>query len=196
MEGNSDNQLLQQHLAGDAGALERLIVRYSDDLYRFLIRFVNNPAAAEDLVQETFLQVHLSASSFDTSRRFKPWLFTIAANKARDYLRSRVRKPELSLEQGDSDSEASFASTLPAEIPEVSEQATVEERKQAVRALVARLPENLRMVLLLGYFQQLPYADIAEALDIPVGTVKSRLHAAVNQFAKLWQEASGDEAQQ
>ena len=81
----TDENLLAEHLAGDPTAFRELTERYSRELIHFLTRFLGSRAAAEDVFQETFLQVHTSAETFDGARRFKPWLFTIAANKARDY---------------------------------------------------------------------------------------------------------------
>jgi RNA polymerase sigma-70 factor (ECF subfamily) len=187
VESCRDEELLAQYLAGDAGAFEFLVRRYADDLHGFLVRFVGD-AAAEDLVQETFLQVHLAAQSFDPQRSFRPWLYTIAANKARDFLRSRARKHEQTLDSPGGDGEGpSAAQLLAADGPSVAEERGAEETRQAVRALIARMPEHLQLILMLGYYQKLAYAEIAEILDIPVGTVKSRLHAAVTRFARMWQ---------
>ena len=185
----SDSQLLREHLAGDDTAFDTLTRRYADELLRFVMRYVNNTAAAEDLVQEAFVQVHLSAESFDQSRKFKPWLYTIAANKARDYLRSRGRRQTLSLDSSavDDDGPTAADGLEAADVP-ATEQVAAEERKAAVRRLINEMPEHLKTILLLGYFQQLPYAEIAEILDVPVGTVKSRLHSAVAHFSRLWRE--------
>lgn len=197
MEARSDEELLRLHASGSAGAIDALIQRYAGELYGFLARFVGNAAAADDLVQDTFVQVHLAADSFDPARTFKPWLYTIAANKARDHLRARGRRGELSLDAyagPESDESRSPAHQLAADDAALDEQFAGDERRAAVRRLIGRMPEHLRLILMLGYFQQLPYAEIAEILEIPVGTVKSRLHSAVNHFARLWQtheKASG-----
>jgi len=187
VEQKRDEELLAEHLAGEAGAFDLLVSRFAEDLYSFFVRLLGNTTAADDLVQETFLQVHLSAATFDPARSFKPWLYTIAANKARDFIRARRRRPMQSLDAvpGDEDN-PSPAAMLPAD--DSSEAADLDTREQAelVRAVVARMPEHLQLILVLGYYQKLPYAEIAEILDIPVGTVKSRLHAAVGHFAKLW----------
>ena len=82
MERRTDEALLGSYMQGDRPAFAELIRRYSNELLHFLTRFLGSRAAADDVFQETFLQVHLSAETFDTKRRFKPWLFTIAANKA------------------------------------------------------------------------------------------------------------------
>lgn len=190
MESKSDEELLSLHVAGTRGAFDVLIDRYTAEVYGFLQRFVGNAAAVDDLVQETFLQVHLAAGTFDTTRPFKPWLYTIAANKARDHLRSRVRRQEHSLNASSpGEEEAAKIHRVPAEQEALEERVAAEERRELVRRTIARMPEHLRLILVLGYFQQLPYVQIAEILDIPVGTVKSRLHAAVNHFARLWRAA-------
>ena len=178
---------MAEHLAGTAGAFDILVARYAEDLYGFFQRFVGDAAAADDLVQETFLQVHLAAGSFDPARTFKPWLRTIAANKGRDFMRSRGRRPTQSLDTVGNDPDAPTpAALLRANDAAVPVAADTAERNEQVRRMIAQMPEHLRLVLVLGYYQKLPYADIAGILDIPVGTVKSRLHSAVNQFGKLW----------
>jgi RNA polymerase sigma-70 factor (ECF subfamily) len=190
VESRSDEELLSLHVAGTSGAFDVLIGRYAGELYGFLQRFVGNAAAADDLVQETFLQVHMAAGTFDATRSFKPWLYTIAANKARDHLRSRGRRQEHSLNAGGpGDEEAAAIHRVPAEPEALEERLAADERRELVRKTVAKMPEHLRLILVLGYFQQLPYGEIADILDIPVGTVKSRLHAAVNHFARLWRAA-------
>jgi RNA polymerase sigma-70 factor (ECF subfamily) len=187
-----DEELLTAHLAGQAGAFDVLVARYVDGLYGFFHRFVGNAAAADDLVQETFLQVHLSAGSFDSQRNFKPWLFTIAANKGRDYMRSRGRRPAQSLDATGGDHDGpSPAAQLAGPDTAIGEPAESEERVQMVRQIIAMMPEHLQLILILGYYQRLPYAEIAEILDIPVGTVKSRLHSAVTHFSRLWFERTG-----
>lgn len=190
MSGHHDESLLRAHLDGDATAFEQLVNRYADELYGFLRRFVGDAAAADDLVQEAFLQVHQSAATFDLDRRFRPWLYTIAANKARDFMRSRGRRQEQSLDSAGShkSDDAGMANVIPSEETGHEDEISSAEQNRMVRAVVDELPEGLRTVILLGYFQQLPYAEIAEVLGIPVGTVKSRLHTAVHLFGKRWRE--------
>jgi RNA polymerase sigma-70 factor (ECF subfamily) len=191
VELRRDEELLADHLAGQAGAFDALVARYVDGLFGFFQRFVGNATVAEDLVQETFLQVHLAAASFDAQRTFKPWVYTIAANKARDYMRSRGRRPLQSLDTVAGATEAPAPSALlESSATPADEQLDATEQINQVRAIVAQMPEHLRMILILGYYQKLPYAEIAEILGIPVGTVKSRLHSAVNHFAQLWQAAT------
>jgi RNA polymerase sigma-70 factor (ECF subfamily) len=165
--------------------------RYQRELYHFLVRFTGDPSLAEDLFQETFLQVHLSIDTFDTSRRFRPWLFTVATNKARDYMRRTSHRSMLSLSAERTGSEEEGAGRalidlLRDQAPQPTESAEQTETRQLVRQAVQSMPEHLREILLLAYFQQMSYKQIAQMLGVPLGTVKSRLHQAVATFAQLW----------
>lgn len=192
MNTPTDEQLLAEYVAGQPDGFELLVRRHSQELFRFLVRFTGNAAAAEDIVQEAFLQVHLSAASFDRSRRFKPWLFTIAANKARDLLRSRSRRPEVPLDAnvGSADEEGqrfldflADTSNIPSAVMER------DEEQEFIRSVLAGIPDHLREVLILSYYHRFPYKEIAEILGIPLGTVKSRLHAAVGTFGQAYRAA-------
>ena len=190
----SDERLIERYQQGDREVLELLIRRYRQELFHFLVRFLANRAAAEDIFQETFLQVHNSADSFDVNRRFKPWLFTIAANKARDFMRKRRRRPTVPLDAQVRDADGSrFVDLMEADLPMPDERMDRAELAERVRQAVEDLPDHLREILLLAYFQQFSYNEIAEALAIPLGTVKSRLHAAVAAFAKKWEAANPDD---
>lgn len=196
MNAPSDEQLLDEYLAGRTDRFEALVKRYGPELFNFLVRFVGNAAAAEEVVQETFLQVYVAAKRFDRERRFKPWLFTIAANKARDLLRGRARRPEVPLDAqigaGEESEGQRFADFLAD--PESGPLAGLEEdeRRQLVKRTVDEMPPHLREVLVLAYYHRFAYKDIAEVLGIPLGTVKSRLHAAVNHFAREYQARAGE----
>lgn len=184
----TDEQLLSDYRHGDKKAFADLVARYQRELYHFLVRFLGNRAAAEDVFQETFLQVHQSAEQFDLQRRFRPWLFTIAANKARDLIRSQARRPTNPLQASISGDEESgeFIDLMQAaaDVPGAALESA--ELHQQVQNTVGTMPEHLREILLLSYFHQFPYKQIGEILGIPLGTVKSRLHAAVAHFADRW----------
>ncbi|MEL6497866.1 MAG: sigma-70 family RNA polymerase sigma factor [Planctomycetota bacterium] len=188
-----DEQLVRAYVKGDREALRQIVDRYQVDLMRFLIRLTGSRDAAEDAFQETFLQFHVSASRFDTSRRLRPWLFTIAANKARDGLRKKSRQPLLVLTKPVGEGEGTeMVDLLEIDIPAPSAGMLSSEQQELVDRAVSQLSHPLREVLLLAYFQRLSYAQIAEELGIPLGTVKSRLHAAVASFAKFWQQISAN----
>ena len=180
------------YVKGDTAAFDELVKRYVRELFSFLTRFVGDRALAEDIVQETFLQVHLSGESFDPSQRFRPWLFTIAANKARDRLRRQARRPTASLDaqiEGPGGETGSFLDMMVSGVPAPESALENEELRATVRGFVQQMPENLREVLVLSYFHNFSYKEVADILDVPVGTVKSRLHGAVAYFARRWKEA-------
>jgi RNA polymerase sigma-70 factor, ECF subfamily len=189
----TDEQLLGEYRAGDRQAFAQLVGRYQRELYHFLVRFLGDRAAAEDVFQEAFLQVHQSADQFDPSRRFRPWLFTIAANKARDLIRSQARRPtnplQASISPGDDES-GEFIDLMESASAMPGEPLEREELQQLVHKTVMGMPEHLREILLLSYFHQFPYKQIGDILDIPLGTVKSRLHAAVAHFADRWRASN------
>lgn len=187
--GRSDEQLMADYRIGDTGSFSKLVSRYERELYHFLVRFLGDRAAAEDVFQETFLQVHTSADQFDPARRFRPWLFTIAANKARDLIRSQARRPtnplQASINPGDDESGEYIDLMQSVEnLPETPLEQ--KELQESVQKTVMSMPDHLREILLLSYFHQFPYKQISDILDIPLGTVKSRLHAAVAHFADRW----------
>jgi RNA polymerase sigma-70 factor (ECF subfamily) len=189
----SDEQLLAAYRHGDRASFATLVTRYERELYHFLVRFLGDRAAAEDVFQETFLQVHQSSDQFDPQRRFRPWLFTIAANKARDLIRSQARRPanplQASINPGDDES-GEYIDLMQAveSLPETPLEKR--ELQELVHKMVMGMPDHLREILLLSYFHQFPYKQISDILDIPLGTVKSRLHAAVAHFADRWKSAN------
>jgi RNA polymerase sigma-70 factor, ECF subfamily len=194
----TDEQLLQSYRDGDLAAFRELMERYHDDLLRFLTRMVGERAGAEDVFQETFLQIHNASGTFDMTRKFRPWLFTIAANKARDYLRRKNRRRAFDLSapvSGGSKEggQTEYVDLLEVRIPAPGDPLDAKEQSEQVQRVLETLSPTLREVLLLSYFQRLSYAQIAEDLQIPLGTVKSRLHAAVATFAKRWSESEGKE---
>ncbi len=185
----TDEQLLAGYREGDRESFALLVQRYQRELYHFLVRFMGDRVLADDVFQETFLQVHQSAAQFDPSRRFRPWLFTIAANKARDMIRSNNRRPTSALQAVIAPTEESggeFIDLMRAAENLPSDPMERRELQERVQQTVKAMPEHLREILLLSYFHQFPYKQISEILDIPLGTVKSRLHAAVAHFADQW----------
>lgn len=202
MSQTTDEALFDTYLGGDLSAFRALVDRYHDDLIRFLTRLLGDRQGAEDVFQETFIQVHQSADTFDRTRRFRPWVFTIAANKGRDWLRKKNRRHEVDLHApvsgrgggggGDSGRVTTYVDLMEIDIAGPTQRLSEEERDRLVQRALDSLPYSLREILLLAYFQKLSYAQIAEDLRIPLGTVKSRLHAAVAGFASRWKDLTKD----
>lgn len=188
----SDKDLLVRYVDGEERAFQELVSRYKDSLYGFLRRFLSRSDLVEDVFQETFLQLYVSRGTFDTSRPLRPWLFTIAANKAKDALR-RVQRSEStqfgSMFDSDESSMDDVLNALDHDARMPYDDLIKNETAESVKRVISRMPEKLREIILLAYFHKFSYAEIARILDIPVGTVKSRLHTAVRRFAEDWEAA-------
>lgn len=183
----SDAQLLERYTQGDEPAFIELVSRYKNSLYAFLKRFLNRHDLVEDVFQDTFLQLFTSRDSFDTSRPLRPWLFTIAANKAKDALRKQQRTAAIPIGTISDGDEASFndvLNSLTSDNTVPYEDIEKMELADHVRQVVSNMPDSAREILVLAYFNKFSYKQMAQILSIPIGTVKSRLHTAVNRFAK------------
>jgi len=190
----SDAELFARYAAGEEDAFREVVNRYRNGLYVFLRRFLNRPSLVEEVFQETFLQLFTSRDSFDTSRPLRPWLFTIAANKAKDVLRKQRRAITIPIGAIAEQKDMSFDDVLnyltsDTRVP--YEKLEKGETARRVREVIADMPENLREILILAYFNEFSYKQMAGILSIPIGTVKSRLHTAVGRFAKDWKAAVG-----
>jgi RNA polymerase sigma-70 factor, ECF subfamily len=198
LAGVSDEELLTRYRdEGRPEDFNALVHRYENELYRYLARYLGDPSLAEDVFQNTFLQVHLKRGLYEDGRPVRPWLYSIATHQAVDALRKAGRHPTVSLDQkpasagGDSEVGSLIDLLVNHEEGPLAE-LQGEESKQWVRECVARLPETLRQTLILAYHQDLKYREIAEILKIPVGTVKSRLHAALAKLQQMAKAANHD----
>lgn len=186
----SDEDLLTAFRRGQRDAFGVLVRRYERELYGYLRRYLGDDHLADDVFQNAFLQVYVKSDQYEAGRPFRPWLYTIATNQAVDALRRNGRHPTISLDQtvreGGDGEVRSLMELLEAGMPGPLDHVQGEERRLLVRAAVEQLPDFLRQVLLLAYYQGLKYREIAEILEIPVGTVKSRLHAALIKMHENW----------
>lgn len=186
----SDEELLHQYQAtGNPSAFEELVRRYERELFNYLCQYLGDPELAEDAFQATFLQVHRKCHQFDVARRFRPWLYAVATNKAIDAQRRNRRHRLVSLDQHshlytESPDSGCLMDLVEGQELDPEEHVELNERKEDVRQAVEQLPEALRQVLLLVYYQGLKYREAAEILRIPVGTVKSRLHSAIRRLER------------
>ena len=190
----SDEKLIAESRTGNQGAFNSLVGRYEKELYGYLRRYVGDATVAEDVFQNTFLKVYEKLDQYEQGRPFRPWLYTIATHQAVDTLRRQNRRKAVSLDRhgssGLESDQSSLADLLVARDESPQDAMSREEQKQALRQAVEELPELYREVLLLAYYQEMKYKDIAEVLGVPLGTVKSRLHAAVNRLMGKLKDAT------
>jgi len=192
----SDETLLSRYRdAGQTRDFDALVHRYQNELYRYLARYLGDQALAEDVFQNTFLQVHLKRALYEDGRPVRPWLYAIATHQAVDALRKVGRHPTISLDQrvaSDDNEAGSLVNLLVSGETGPLAELQGQERAEWIRESIARLPETLRQTLLLAYYQDLKYREIADILKIPVGTVKSRLHAALAKLQQMAKAANRD----
>jgi RNA polymerase sigma-70 factor (ECF subfamily) len=184
-----DRADMEQLIAGHDAALNDLMERHATPVFHFLCRMVGNEDDANDLAQETFARVFRARASFRTSEKFSTWLFTIAANLARNHFRWRSRHPNISLESETGEMEQTLGSTLPATDPAPNEQVLAAERAKAVRVVVSKLPEDLREAIVLCEWEERSVAEAAAILEVTPKAVESRLYRArqiLRERLKQW----------
>lgn len=192
----TDEELLTRYRdEGRPEDFNTLVRRYERELYRYLARYLGDKSLADDVFQNTFLQVHLKRGLYESGRPVRPWLYSIATHQAVDQLRKAGRHPTVSLDLRTSSSgsdPSALVDLLTSDTPGPLSNLQEEERKQWVRQAIETLPDGLRQTLILAYFEDLKYREIADVLKIPVGTVKSRLHAALSKLTDMARAAKQD----
>ena len=175
--------------AGHDAALNDLMERHAPAVFHFLCRMLNHEDDANDLAQETFVRVFRARATFRPSEKFSAWLFTIAANLARNQIRWRSRHPNVSLDAETGAAESSLASTLPSPESAPNEQLLAAERTAAVRAAVNQLPDDLREALVLCEWEERSMAEAARILNATPKAVESRCYRArqiLRERLKKW----------
>ncbi len=192
----TDEELLLEYLkTGDRELYATLVYRYERELFAYLRRYMGSAEMAEDVFQTAFLQVHLKGHLFDAKRRFRPWLYTIATNAAIDAKRRNKKHTKLSLDaarESDNEDVGRLVNLLESSDPDPSNSALTAERSRLVRKALSQLPESMNVVIQLVYYQGMKYREAAEVLEVPVGTVKSRLHSAISRLNEVWKSSHVD----
>lgn len=193
LDENTDEELIRRFRhSGDTSAFESLVHRYERDLFGYLRRYLHSAEMAEDVFQATFLQVHLKRDAFEDGRRFRPWLYAIATHQAIDAQRRnrRHRVVDLDRRRGDEEGHA-FVAALASRDGAADDQAAAEESRQQVRAAIDALSAPQRLVVELVYQHGMKYREVATRIGVPVGTVKSRMRAALLKLEESWIRAPG-----
>jgi RNA polymerase sigma-70 factor, ECF subfamily len=196
LAGLTDEELLLQYrTTGDRDLFAQLVKRYERELFSYLRRYLGDAEVAEDAFQAAFLQVHLKCQNYEEGRAVRPWLYTIATNQAIDAQRRNRRHRLVSLDRAastDGDEAGKLVDLLVSHEASPPSQFSAMERQAWLATAVERLPDGLRDVVNLVYFQEMKYREAADVLGIPVGTVKSRLHAAVAKLNECWNQTHPD----
>ena len=175
----SDLSLVRRVQRGDKGAFDALVLKYQHKLVKLVMRYVRNPAEAEDIAQEAFIKAYRALPQFRGDSAFYTWLYRIAINTAKNAVVSRDRSPiEYNIDRNDANEESYVMQgrMKDAETPEGL--VLTDEIRSVVNAAIEALPEDLKTAIVLRELDGLSYEEIAAAMDCPVGTVRSRIFRA------------------
>lgn len=185
----SDEQLFQRYTQGDEQGFRLLMERYQPRIQGFLRKRLSDEERVEDLTQDTFLRIHRARDSYDPSRKFSTWIHTIANNLLKNEFRNRSRRRETTFSELRPEASGNGAPPRPVEFesqtPSPEQETYRSELREAIDAAIERMDEHHRVPFVMREVEDLSYEEIADAIGIPVGTVKSRLNRARNSFRSL-----------
>ena len=173
----ADLALIRRVQQGDRSAFDLLVIKYQHRILKLVMRYVRDPSEALDVVQEVFIKAYRAAPSFRGDSAFYTWLYRIAINTAKNFLVAAGRRPiHYGLDLQDSEQHEIFAKLKDTDTPEGL--TLSEEIRQTVNSTIQGLPEDLRTATLLREIEGMSYEDIAQVMECPVGTVRSRIFRA------------------
>jgi RNA polymerase sigma-70 factor (ECF subfamily) len=174
----SDEDLVEAFQSGDISAFDQLVRRWDRKIQGVVYRLVGNHEEARDLSQEAFLKAYRALGTFKKEARFSSWLYQIALNATRDRLRRRRRHPDVSLDDMEERPDASLRDARPSALDLIESS----DLSRLLAAAMAGLPDEQREVLILKEYEGLTFPEIAETLDVPLSTVKTRLYRGLVQL--------------
>lgn len=160
---------------GDRNAFAELVELYKDKIFHLAYRMLNNKQEAEDAVQETFLRVYTNLHRYDENQKFSTWIFRIGTNLCIDKLRRRKNTYSLDAEMPDGEGNDYYA-MLPSHEDTPEKQVIVSETQEQIRRAIESLPEKYKSVVILRYLHDMSLQEIGDVLDMPVTTIKTRVH--------------------
>jgi len=178
-----DSELVKRAKAGDGKAYDELIVLYNDAVFSIIYRMVHNKQEAEDLAQEAFIKAYNSINSFNEEYAFSTWLFKIATNNCIDFFRKRKLKTysmDQTIKYKDDEIQQEYADSDPTAEKELLST----EKSAMIRKAIENLPEKYRIAITMRHHYECSYEDIAQELDLPLGTVKARIFRAREMLKK------------
>ncbi|MFD0870797.1 MULTISPECIES: RNA polymerase sigma factor SigW [Paenibacillus] len=186
-----ETRLAELSRNGDRKAFAELVDLYKDRIYHLAYRMLSQAHAAEDIVQETFLRVYKNLHRYDEKQKFSTWIYRIATNLCIDQLRKRKANYSLDAEMPDGEG-ADWYSMLPSDDVSPEGQILLSETQQQIRSAIDMLPEKYKSVVILRYLHDLSLQEIGEVLDMPVTTVKTRVHRGREYLRKRLSPEFGD----
>jgi len=183
---SEEQELLERARRGEPEAFEQIFLQHRNQIYALSYRMTGNAADAEDLCQEVFITALRKISGFEGRSSLSTWLYRVAVNRSRDYLRKKKRTPEMLMADERRPGEDALATPEPQEDPGRPERAAVRsETRAVVHEALAQLPPGLRIPLVLHELEGFEYVKVARMMRLPVGTVKSRIFRARLRLADI-----------
>ena len=174
---STDKELVKRVQKGDKGAFDVLVLKYEQKIVNLVMRYVRDPEQALDISQEAFIKASRALPRFRGDSAFSPWLYRIAVNTAKNYLAAQRRRPtDIELDLQDPEQYGLHAKLKETDTPEGVSLSN--ELKETVERAIAALPEDLRTAIILRELEGMSYEEIAQTMECPVGTVRSRLFRA------------------
>jgi len=178
----SDEELINKFQNGDTAAYNQIVFRYKDRLLNFIYRFLNDLDRSEDLVQDTFIKLYTHKDSYREIAKFSTWLYTIAANLARTELRKLKRRKTFSITELSRD-DREFIISSPESDP--NDQELINNFENNIQSALTELQDDFKTIIILRDIQELSYDEISKIVEVPLGTVKSRINRGRIKLQKL-----------
>lgn len=177
-DAHDDELLIARAQRGERGGFDALVGKYQDRAYTYAFRLTRNSETAADVVAEAFLRIHNALPNFKGQSSFKTWLYRILTNCFLDLRKREKARPHGSLDVMTATEEGEMGLQIEDPAPDPEERAGMSARAEAMRAALATMPEYQRAMIVMYHAEDMSYEEMAAALDLPVGTVKSRLNRA------------------
>lgn len=184
MTHDVDKELVQQVQQGDKRAFDLLVIKYQRRIMRLLARMISDPAEVEDVAQETFIKAYRALPQFRGDSNFYTWLYRIAINSARNWQAARGRRPLLAHEYENEEGETFSSIDTLTDINTPESMMVSRQVADTVNAAISQLAPELRTAIVLREIEGLSYEEIAETMDCPIGTVRSRIFRARESIAE------------
>ena len=188
----SDESLMARLAAGEQDALESLMERYQQDIFRFCLHYLKDAERAKDMAQETFIRVFTACGRFDPSRKFRPWILCIARNLCLNELKRKKTVPMDSLEEYTASARVDPGRLMTTAEDSPAEFAMSGERRDLLDEALHTLKNEAREIIALRFFQRMSAREIAEIVGSTEGAVRTKLHRALNSLRKAYQDRKSD----
>lgn len=188
----TDEQLMARLASGDTKALETLMSRYQQDIFRFCMHYLKEAERAKDLSQETFLRVYTASERFDPSRRFRPWMLCIARNLCLNEIKRKKIVPMQSLEEYTNPARDRPGESLASNRETPDEHVMVAERREWLASALQNLPEKTRELIVLRYYERMSAREIAEVVESTEGAIRTKLHRIMAKLRETYKDHKAD----